>query len=304
MAEEARRSIDEIIGSIRSIMEPGRAVANDDGAGDLTDLPPHSPPPSSLAEPVAPRMTAPRAPVPRTATIDAAPAAPDASDAVRMAQIAETVNRNLADAAPVAVAIDDKPFIEDVPIFEPPARAPEPVRAVEIDDDAIVASFGRRTAAPRVDERPAKRPEPRPTQDRPMHDRFTAIGEVVEEAVTARGVVRAANDAAPSAAPSAAPAPPPTAAPQVAPQAAPSIAASMTPANLPATQPPAHVPPQAHVPPRGRPAQAGQATDPILDDATLRPIVREWLDDNLPPLVERLVREELQKAIHGGRRGR
>ena len=41
--------------------------------------------------------------------------------------------------------------------------------------------------------------------------------------------------------------------------------------------------------------------DPVIDEAMLRPVIREWLDDNLPPMVERLVREELRKAI-GGRR--
>ena len=37
--------------------------------------------------------------------------------------------------------------------------------------------------------------------------------------------------------------------------------------------------------------------DPVIDEAMMRPIIREWLDDNLPPLVERLVREELERAM-------
>jgi len=41
-----------------------------------------------------------------------------------------------------------------------------------------------------------------------------------------------------------------------------------------------------------------------LDDIVkemLRPMLREWLDDNLPPLVERLVRNEIERVARGGR---
>lgn len=34
----------------------------------------------------------------------------------------------------------------------------------------------------------------------------------------------------------------------------------------------------------------------------LRPMLREWLDDNLPHMVERLVREEIERMARGGRR--
>ena len=47
------------------------------------------------------------------------------------------------------------------------------------------------------------------------------------------------------------------------------------------------------------PAPEVQSEAPELDEAMLRPIIREWLDDNLPPIVERLVREELEAAISG-----
>ena len=33
----------------------------------------------------------------------------------------------------------------------------------------------------------------------------------------------------------------------------------------------------------------------------MRPMLRDWLDDNLPPLVERLVREEIQRVSRGRR---
>ncbi len=34
----------------------------------------------------------------------------------------------------------------------------------------------------------------------------------------------------------------------------------------------------------------------------MRPMLKTWLDDNLPPLVERLVREEIERVSRGGRR--
>lgn len=34
----------------------------------------------------------------------------------------------------------------------------------------------------------------------------------------------------------------------------------------------------------------------------LRPMLQEWLDDNLPTLVERLVREEIERVARGSRR--
>lgn len=41
-----------------------------------------------------------------------------------------------------------------------------------------------------------------------------------------------------------------------------------------------------------------------LDDIVremLRPMLKTWLDDNLPPLVERLVRQEIERVARGGR---
>ena len=247
MAEQApKRSIDEIIGSIRSIMDRGGNVLNDDVPVDLTDLPAGN----GYAEPVAPRAIA-------DAFEVEAPAPLDDADAERMVEIAQTVTRNLG---------------EDPVVERMPAGRPGPSDAAVVDGEAIVASFGRRG----VPDRPAEGARSGARQaaidpERPMHDRFAAIGEVVEEAVTTRGVVRAANDAAPG-------------------PVSPAMPAEEPAAGLPVAIAPQ---PQSHA-----------STDPVLDDATLRPIIREWLDDNLPPLVERLVREELQKAIHGGRRGR
>ncbi|MBA1349079.1 PopZ family protein [Rhizobium sp. WYCCWR 11146] len=44
-----------------------------------------------------------------------------------------------------------------------------------------------------------------------------------------------------------------------------------------------------------------RSLDEIAEDM-LRPMLREWLDDNLPTLVERLVREEIERVARGPRR--
>ena len=40
--------------------------------------------------------------------------------------------------------------------------------------------------------------------------------------------------------------------------------------------------------------------DGILSDM-MRPLVRSWLDDNLSGIVERVVREEIERVSRGGR---
>ncbi|MNL56888.1 hypothetical protein D3C87_1804100 [compost metagenome] len=39
-----------------------------------------------------------------------------------------------------------------------------------------------------------------------------------------------------------------------------------------------------------------------IAEEMLRPMLQEWLDDNLPTLVERLVREEIERVARGPRR--
>ncbi len=41
-------------------------------------------------------------------------------------------------------------------------------------------------------------------------------------------------------------------------------------------------------------------TDPTIEDLVreeLRPLLKAWLDENLPPLVERLVRAEIERVV-------
>ena len=46
---------------------------------------------------------------------------------------------------------------------------------------------------------------------------------------------------------------------------------------------------------------ARRSFDEIAEEM-LRPMLQEWLDDNLPTLVERLVREEIERVARGPRR--
>lgn len=48
-------------------------------------------------------------------------------------------------------------------------------------------------------------------------------------------------------------------------------------------------------------AEPRRSFDEIAEEM-LRPMLREWLDDNLPTLVERLVREEIERVARGPRR--
>jgi cell pole-organizing protein PopZ len=47
-------------------------------------------------------------------------------------------------------------------------------------------------------------------------------------------------------------------------------------------------------------AQNARTLEDIVAEM-LRPMLKEWLDDNLPPLVERLVQEEIQRVSRGRR---
>ena len=47
-------------------------------------------------------------------------------------------------------------------------------------------------------------------------------------------------------------------------------------------------------------SRSGRMVDELVEDM-LRPLLRNWLDDNLPPLVERLVREEIERVSRGRR---
>lgn len=47
-------------------------------------------------------------------------------------------------------------------------------------------------------------------------------------------------------------------------------------------------------------SRSGRTVDELVEDM-VRPMLQSWLDDNLPPLVERLVREEIERVSRGRR---
>lgn len=114
--------------------------------------------------------------------------------------------------------------------------------------------------------------------------------------------------------------PPPASAAPGTPAAAPIMRGPVRPAPPPAVSA-APEPPPAAPPPADRLLSAesddavskafGSLANTILsnnartiDDLVremLRPMLRAWLDDNLPPLVERLVRAEIERVARGGR---
>ena len=46
--------------------------------------------------------------------------------------------------------------------------------------------------------------------------------------------------------------------------------------------------------------RSAELADELVRDM-LRPMLKQWLDENLPPMVERLVRAEIQRVARGGR---
>ena len=270
MSEGAqRRSIDEIIGSIRSIVDRdnarvSRPLASNDAVADELTEPPASPiHPVAFAEPVAPRTI-------EGDAIDLPPFAHvsrvDRADRERMAEIARTVSDNI----PHAAASHDV-HAHDVHYAEDAGEAVD------------VAHYGAADEAEFGGVADGYAPDAEIPSELPVHERLRDLHQTVasEHTVAMRGVtVQAANDVAPVAETVV----PPLPLPEVMMGQLGGAVAAAVPALLPQPAPAA--------PPSG-----GNLTE--LDEAVLRPIIREWLDDNLPPVVERLVREELHKAIGG-----
>jgi cell pole-organizing protein PopZ len=98
---------------------------------------------------------------------------------------------------------------------------------------------------------------------------------------------------------------------------------SAPPEIVPEPPPPSPAPPPAPAPPPVPDALLSRAADASVANAfsrlssriltspsrtledvvqeMLRPMLKDWLDDNLPPMVERLVRAEIERVARGGR---
>lgn len=333
-----KRSIDEIIGSIRSIMDRSEeeraararakpvpvateqarsAVANDDAFSipdDLTDLPDIPPArtapkpdiavaddgPTAFAEPAAPQRDVKQAAIVEEPEPDEdVEAAHQPNPAPRiepqqMAEIAAVVSRNIEEAEP---SVEDSigQTIEEE-LTREFATIPNPVAA----HVAAKPTFGRRKT-------PASTREA--AGSRRMDDLDAEFGNVIEPVQPAKPTPRH-NQVEPEViAPAATVVEPPRAEPHAderfsALHSAVSRRAEAPQAMLQHVSAPIQQLPVVPADPLQSQFHAlgdrlTPNSAPLIDEAVLRPIVREWLDDNLPPMVERLVREELQRAIGG-----
>jgi hypothetical protein len=70
------------------------------------------------------------------------------------------------------------------------------------------------------------------------------------------------------------------------------------PADPVSAEPPAHIPPPVPAPPAPLPAQA-QASAPIEDSTAdlLRPMLRQWLAENMPRMVEKALHIEVAESV-------
>jgi uncharacterized protein len=138
-----------------------------------------------------------------------------------------------------------------------------------VDDDVLVLDQSMMVSRPEDDAEPIARtpepdPEPRPAPAEPPHQ--AAEAAMLPHPVDMRGLPALS---------------PELVAPETAAAAASSVGSLM------------------------RTLAAGRATQvysggPTLEDivrAELRPLLKEWLDTNLPPLVERLVRAEIERVV-------
>jgi len=194
----------------------------------------------------------------------------------------------MKDIPPSAIAPAPKPVAAPKPAPPPPAPAPEPVASNNQDDiDAMLASLD--AATPEADIRPAAKPEPEP-------DVFELTDEM--------------------ALPEPAPAPAAATFSKVEPQ----DDIEFTEAKAARRQATYEPPFESAAP--ARPILSHSTVSAVesafhslantvlsnnartLEDLVkemLRPMLKSWLDDNLPGLVERIVKAEIERVSRGGR---
>jgi cell pole-organizing protein PopZ len=192
----------------------------------------------------------------------------------------------MKDIPPSAIAPAPKPVAAPKPAPPPPAPAPEPIVSNNQDDiDAMLASLD--AATPEADIRPAQ-PEPEP-------DVFELTDEM--------------------ALPEPAPAPAAAAFSKVEPQDDIEFTEARASRRQPAYEPPFGSAPARPILSHSTVSAVESAFNSLantvlsnnartLEDLVkemLRPMLKSWLDDNLPGLVERIVKAEIERVSRGGR---
>jgi cell pole-organizing protein PopZ len=230
-----------------------------------------------------------------------APPAPDGADP-SMEEILASIRRILNDdetAATPAAAAEAATAEDDVLILDPSMLVGEPEPDAAEEPDAEEPNGPKQ---PDAEERP-EAAEP---------------GLLADPVPAPQAGPMPAPQAEPVPAPQAGPMPAPQAEPVPAPQAGPpqqemeavTFIPPPDPFDLPAPTPDLVAPEAAAAAAYSvgnlvRTLAAGRATQvygggPTLEDmvrAELRPLLKEWLDTNLPPMVERLVRVEIERVV-------
>jgi uncharacterized protein len=191
----------------------------------------------------------------------------------------------MKDIPPSAIAPAPKPAAAPKPA-PPPPPAPEPVSNNQDDIDAMLASLD--AATPEADIRPAQQPEPEP-------DVFELTDEM--------------------ALPEPAPAPSAATFSKVEPQDDIEFTEAKASRRQPAYEPPFESAPARPILSHSTVSAVESAFNSLantvlsnnartLEDLVkemLRPMLKSWLDDNLPGLVERIVKAEIERVSRGGR---
>lgn len=233
-----------------------------------------------------------------------------------MEEILASIRRIIADEDGAA-----KPKAEAKPAPPPPAPEPEPEPASEtVSEDDLDKLFADSAA-----EEPEPEPEPEPAMDEaePEEDEDEEVLELTPELAEDPPLVEGMGDggdlafeeidadfeAEPEPEPEPEPPPPPKPAPEPVRMAAP----------LPPPQPPRRAAPPVEPDPMER--LVSDTTDQVVSQAfnqlamtvlssnartledlvqdMLRPMLKGWLDQNLPTMVERLVRAEIERVSRG-----
>jgi cell pole-organizing protein PopZ len=176
-------------------------------------------------------------------------------------------------STPAPLAAAPKPVPTPIPSApEPPAKGPEPAPMSQADIDAMLSGFDN--------------PEPaKAATDPDVLDLTEAMAATRFQTINAHSDVVFAEEEAPLPAAAAAPEPPPAPPPQPAPGLlSPTTSATVDNAfNQLAHTVLVH---------------NARTLDDLVKEM-LRPMLKSWLDDNLPNLVERLVRTEIERVSRG-----
>jgi cell pole-organizing protein PopZ len=196
-----------------------------------------------------------------------------------MEEILASIRRIIADDEPKPVARTEPKAVEPARVPPPPVKPPAPAAMKQDDIDAMLAGLDEPEPAPA----PA-RPEPAPAEDvleltesmqaaAPAFRKIEGVQDVVfDEPDEAPAAVRAAD--------------PPRAAPAAPPH---SIMSPMTAAAVDSAF---NALAQTVL------VQNSKTLEDLVKEM-LRPMLQHWLDNNLPTLVERLVRQEIERVARG-----